>query len=163
MKKTTRRLLFAFLTLITAGAHLAGKNHDWKVGTVQRSSSTRESLGGPSAIAIAQSSSGGGLAAASAEAASAAAASSAMALRSAVMVWQYLTIQGDGYVFEVGCLLRRHRPAVTVHGPIKYALEKGGRFYLQDEDGREFKMAVIEKVLTQPSTQKPAENAPPQN
>jgi hypothetical protein len=69
----------------------------------------------------------------------------AAASRPGRVVWQHLTIQGETYIFKVAYQLRMHRPSVTVHGPIKYALEKGGKFYLEDEDGREFKMQVLEK------------------
>ena len=36
-----------------------------------------------------------------------------------------------------------------MNGPIKYALDKG-KFCLQDEDGREFKMVIVEKALVTP-------------
>jgi hypothetical protein len=37
-------------------------------------------------------------------------------------------------------------PNVTVNGPVKYAMDKG-KFYLLDEDGKEWEMTVLEKAL----------------
>jgi hypothetical protein len=72
-------------------------------------------------------------------------------------------ITGGGYKFDVYCYVGRARlPNVTVHGPIKYALEKGV-FYIQDEDGQEFKLSVMEKSLIQSASQvvsQPASTAP---
>lgn len=64
-------------------------------------------------------------------------------------------IEGNGYSFMVSIDVTRGKvPNVTVHGPIKYALEDG-TFYLLDEDGREFKAKVLEKALL-PSPPAPA-------
>jgi len=41
---------------------------------------------------------------------------------------------------------RNHSPNVTVNGPVKYTMEKG-KFYLLDEDGKEWQMTVLEKAL----------------
>lgn len=50
---------------------------------------------------------------------------------------------------------RRRRLAVTVNGPLKYALV-GTDFYIQDEQGKEHKMTVLKKTLRtpQPAEQK---------
>lgn len=32
-----------------------------------------------------------------------------------------------------------------MHGPVKYSMEKG-KFYLLDDDGKEFEMVVLEKA-----------------
>lgn len=42
--------------------------------------------------------------------------------------------------------LLRHpkRPNVTIHAPVKYVNEKG-KFFLQDEDGKEFELAIVRK------------------
>lgn len=61
--------------------------------------------------------------------------------------WLGLRIDTPGMVFEVMCAARGSRmPDVTLHGPVKYAIEKG-KFYLLDDSGREWQMAVLEKVL----------------
>jgi hypothetical protein len=60
---------------------------------------------------------------------------------------QAFTIQGDGYSYQVERPVNpKHPPNVTVHGPLKYAIEKG-KFYILDEDGKEWEMTVLEKAL----------------
>jgi len=61
------------------------------------------------------------------------------------------TIERDGYRFTVdyerlpiGGIRLLPMPNVTVHGLIKFVLEKGV-FYIQDEDGKEFKLTMTEK------------------
>jgi hypothetical protein len=67
-------------------------------------------------------------------------------------LWQGFQIEGNGYRFTVTCPIRRnHSPNVTVNGPVKYAMEKG-RFYLLDDDDKEWEMTVLEKALIAPPT-----------
>ena len=58
----------------------------------------------------------------------------------------YLII-GDGVVYHVS---HRppigHKPNLTERSPVKYTMADGD-FYLQDEDGRVFKLAVLKKEL----------------
>jgi hypothetical protein len=63
------------------------------------------------------------------------------------LTWQEFRIEDGDYRYVVRCPLGAYRtPNVTVNGPIKYAMEKG-RFYILDEDGKEWEMAVLEKAL----------------
>ncbi len=64
--------------------------------------------------------------------------------------WQAFRIEGNGYRYNVMCQVRpNHSPNVTVNGPLKYAMEKG-KFYLLDEDDKEWEMTVLEKALILP-------------
>jgi hypothetical protein len=64
--------------------------------------------------------------------------------------WQGFRIEGNGYRLLVMCPVRRnHTPNVTVNGPLKYSMDKG-KFYLLDEDGKEWEMTVLEKALIPP-------------
>jgi hypothetical protein len=141
--KTSKVLIL----LIVTGSPFAAKNRDWKTGTVTEAAYVRENLGG-GAVAIAQSSGNSSNPVPDPGVFVAAAA----AARPTYQMWQRLTVEADGYVFKVSCLVRWHKPNVTTRGPLKYALEKGGKFYIQDEDGREFKMFVLEKALMQAPT-----------
>jgi hypothetical protein len=51
------------------------------------------------------------------------------------------------------------RPNVTVHGPIKFAVENGA-LYLLDEDGLEFETVIMEKRLPEPKLQQPPAASP---
>jgi hypothetical protein len=42
----------------------------------------------------------------------------------------------------------RKGPNVTIRGPLRYAAEKGGSFFILDEDGAEFRMTMIDKTLS---------------
>jgi hypothetical protein len=73
---------------------------------------------------------------------------------------------GEGYKYLVQCPFgdqilwkRTRRPNVTVHGPIRYAIEDG-KFYLLDEDGYTFEMFVVEKALLPAKAESPATAAP---
>ena len=56
-------------------------------------------------------------------------------------------IIGDDLVYHVSHnFLIGHRPNVTEREPVKYAMDRG-YFYLQDEDGRVFKLSVVKKEL----------------
>jgi hypothetical protein len=79
-------------------------------------------------------------------------------------VWQGFVITGGGYEFTVACPVAevRHlfkpptgiRPTVTVHGPIRYALAHGGKFYIVDEESLLFEMTILQKALIQPAPEK---------
>jgi hypothetical protein len=62
------------------------------------------------------------------------------------------TIKADGYRYEVYFdqttrqFMAHTVPNVTVHGPVRFAMEKGV-FYLLDEDGREFRLSLVKKEL----------------
>lgn len=150
MRKTKGPLLFALLALITAGALLAAKDHDldWKTWTVEATVLKDEDYG-----AIAQGTGSGGYGVYTGTA----------TVRRLRVVWQGYRIEGNGYVFKVAYPLRKQRPNVTVHGPVRYALEPGGKFYMLDEDGIIFKMFVVEKALAEKPAQKPAESVPPKD
>ena len=58
-------------------------------------------------------------------------------------VWKdtYLIVDAD-ILYHVAHLPLRRKPNVTERSTVKYALAQGG-FYLQDEDGRVFKLSVV--------------------
>ena len=68
---------------------------------------------------------------------------------------QRLQIQGDPYVYNVSYVVNWHTPKVTVDGAILYALDKNGKFYIQDADGREYRVNIVNRLLSPP----PAANA----
>ncbi len=41
-------------------------------------------------------------------------------------------------------------PSVTVQGPIRYAVGKGAKLYILDEDSHVFEMLILKKALIQP-------------
>ena len=57
----------------------------------------------------------------------------------------YLIIAED-IVYHVRLGLISHKPLVTERGAVKYATAQGD-FYLQDDDGRVFKLSVVKKEL----------------
>jgi hypothetical protein len=142
------------LVLVVLAGSLFAKDqpaliHEWKTGTVEASALQRENLGAR-AVGMQFPGTGG----------------PAPQMSSATVVglhrtWQGLMVQGNGMMFTVACQIEhvtRHllaykitstKPNVTVHGPIKYALE-GTDFYIQDEDGKEFKMMILQKALVTP-------------
>ncbi|MGA1998446.1 MAG: hypothetical protein ABSG52_00510 [Terriglobales bacterium] len=68
------------------------------------------------------------------------------------------TIDSDTYIYEADLVLRHAKakqPAVTVNGSIKFAIVKS-HFYIQDEEGKEFKLILVKKALktAQPSDSK---------
>jgi hypothetical protein len=130
----------------------SAKGRDWKIGTLEETVRSRGVTPAPQVVVMGGSPVYGGSnpypGAAAAQASSAAALA---ASQSRAMVVQGYRIEGNGYSFMVSCNITRGKvPNVTVHGPIKYALEDG-TFYLLDEDGREFKATVLEKALLQPA------------
>jgi hypothetical protein len=138
---------FLLVGALSVSALLAAAPHNWKTGTLVESAEARETTGGGGGpIAIARSSSGQSSNPASDPGEFATAAAIA-ANRQRTYVSQGFVIQGGGYVFMVRRRMTgRHQPNVTIHGPIKYTLENG-KFYIQDEDGREFQMIVMKKAL----------------
>jgi len=136
------------LTALAVSAMAAHKQRDWQTGTVVETAHVRENLGGGGPVAIAHSSgaSSNPYADAAGQAADTAMAAAAAA-RPTHRIWQGFTIQGAVYTFVVACpVWLRHTPNVTVHGPIKYTMEKG-KFFLLDDDQKEFEMFVLEKAL----------------
>ena len=70
----------------------------------------------------------------------------------------HYVIETDSYIYEVvhtrGHSRKKARMPVTVNGPIKFAVVNSD-FYVQDEQGQEYKMAIVKKTLrTSPATQK---------
>ena len=57
----------------------------------------------------------------------------------------YLII-ADDVVYHVRLGLMGHKPLVTERGAVKYATAQGD-FFLQDDDGRVFKLSVMKKEL----------------
>ena len=55
-------------------------------------------------------------------------------------------IIGDDLVYHVSRGFFGHKPNVTEREPVQYAIA-GGYFYLQDEDGRVFKLSIVKKEL----------------
>lgn len=65
------------------------------------------------------------------------------------------TIDAGAYVYQVNLVLhndREKRPAVTIKAPIKFALEKSD-FYIQDEQGKQYKLVIDKKTLKDHPTQ----------
>ena len=61
---------------------------------------------------------------------------------------------GGGYAYMVKRLMNaRHGLNVTIRGPVKYTLGKG-KFYILDEDGKEFQLVVMKKALASPPAEK---------
>jgi hypothetical protein len=67
-------------------------------------------------------------------------------------------IESADYIYEANLVLhaRDKQPPVTVNGPIKFALA-GTDFYIQDEQGKEHKLALVKKTLKTPVRPAPAE------
>jgi hypothetical protein len=58
-------------------------------------------------------------------------------------------VETDQYIYEADLVLRRkgkEQPAVTVNGPIKFAVVKSD-LYVQDEQKKEFKLVSLKKTL----------------
>jgi hypothetical protein len=138
--------------VLCAISGFAAAPRDWKTGTLVETVQKSFSTGGGS-MAIAQNNSGSYAGAA----ANAAMASAVAANAPRTWLMQRFTIEGSGYRYKVKCRIGKHGPNVTVNGPIKYAMEKGN-FYILDEDGKQFEMTVMEKALMPPTT--PAAPAP---
>lgn len=126
----------AILIIILATMALHAKNRDWKTGTIEATLVKQDDAGAVAQGMSIPSYGGYGPTVGTA---------TATRMR---IVWLGYRIEGNGYIFKVACPLTKHKPNVTVHGPVKYAQE-AGKFYMLDEDGREFKMFVAEKALKQ--------------
>lgn len=70
-------------------------------------------------------------------------------------------IIGDDILYHVS---RRtplgRKPNVTEHSPVKYTMADG-EFYLQDEDGRVFKLSVVKKELIPKAEERLKNGQPP--
>jgi hypothetical protein len=133
----------AVLIKVLATASLfAAKDHVWKIGTVDDTAIETRNAGTRSAA------SGGvygGYGTAQA--------STVNLIRESFG----MVVSGEGYGFMVRCPMHMVRhllkapefigPTVTIHGPIKYALEKGSKFFIQDEDGQVWEMNVMKKQI----------------
>jgi hypothetical protein len=138
--KTLLLAAFSVATLL-----IAGSPHKWQVGTLTETAYRSQTVGG-GPVAIAHSSSGQSSNPSVEAAGQYATAAAITANRARTYTWQGFTINGGGYVYIVMCPVGRHKPNVTVNGPVKYAFEKG-KFYIQDEDGKEFSMTVLSKTI----------------
>lgn len=58
--------------------------------------------------------------------------------------YQGMAIQGKDYGYVLIRRIIRGHPNVTINGPIKYAVEKG-KVYTLDDDGKEWTWSVLEK------------------
>jgi hypothetical protein len=138
--KTRWLLLLACVSVLSAAKHVA---RDWKVGSVVETAFAQQDLGtlaqgsvmsfpgaGPYAPNIAM---GNG---------------AALRLQA---TWQGFVITGSEYVFMVATrITTKRKPDVAIHGQVRYAMDKGN-FYLLDDSGHEFKMVVLKKrVADQP-------------
>ena len=59
------------------------------------------------------------------------------------------SVETDTYIYEADLVLpnaKAEQPAVTVNGPIKFAIVKSD-LYLQDEQGKQFKLVLAKKTL----------------
>jgi len=118
--------------LLIAGSLFAGKGHDWKTGKVTwaglfpytaSSSDTSNPFSNGAIFLMAGSRPG---------------------------ILQRLQIEGNPYVFYVSYVVNWHTPKVAVDGPIQFALDPDGKFYIRDEDNREYKVTVLSKVISPP-------------
>lgn len=55
-------------------------------------------------------------------------------------------IDGDGYHYLLSSQRLSRSPNLTILGPVRFAIEKGV-FYLLDDDGREHKLSILRKEL----------------
>ena len=139
MKITTLGLLLA-LGLMSA------KDRAWQTGTLQETASASHTVRGADVVVMGSPAPTYGNPSVGAAQGYASSAAAVAASRSRLVRLQGYRIEGNGYSFMVYCDVTRRVPNVTVHGPIKYALDDG-TFYFQDEDHREFKATVMEKAL----------------
>jgi hypothetical protein len=138
------------LALIATVAFAAKPHRDWKTGRLVESAESRETSGG-GPIAIARSTSAQSSNPAIQAAGEYATAAAIAANGPRTVVWQGFVIQGIDYVFMVKrAMIGRKQPNVTINGPIKYAFDKG-KFYILDEDGKEFPLLVMKKALLPPA------------
>lgn len=133
MKKTL--ICVATILLLAGAASIAKKRstRDWKEGILKETAMASENLG-----AMAQAVPGMAVA------------------RNLTRTWQGFRVQASDLEYLLACPIRRgHMPNVTVNGKVHFSIERG-KFYLLDDDGREFEMVVLQKAI-QPG----ASTAPP--
>jgi hypothetical protein len=65
----------------------------------------------------------------------------------------FLIIGGDIVYHQSHNIPIGHKPNITERGPVKYAIAQGDP-YLQDEDGRVFKLSVVKKDLNPDAQQR---------
>ncbi len=139
------RTVLVGVLVVSASLCAATKPRAWQTGTVIETDHAREPepVAAPSTNVTVVNVPPGGNPYPSAAAASA----PNMTFHRRAATWQGFHLEGNGYRFMVMCPVRRnHTPNVTVNGPVKYAMEKG-KFYLLDDDGKEWEMTVLEKLL----------------
>jgi hypothetical protein len=126
----------AILMVLLVGATFAAKQpRIWQMGTLEGSGEKRELAGSGPGPYI-----------------GAAPANSTVL---AYSTWLGLVIHTDSMEYVVQYLIRRSlfskplRPILTIHGAVKFAVEKGALF-LVDEDGKEFQTVILEKRLPRP-------------
>jgi hypothetical protein len=123
----TSMIKTALALLVASAALFAAAKRDWKVGTLTETAHARETEP-PSTNVYVNSRPN-------------------LTLNRRPSTWEGFQIEGDGMRFQVMCVVGpNHTPNVTVNGPVKFAMEKG-KFYVLDEDGKEWEMTVIEKAL----------------
>jgi hypothetical protein len=124
-----REFAAGFFVLLAASA--AADKHAWRIGTLMEAAEVRE-VAGSSGMALGR------------------VASSAVLYGTL----QGYVIRGEDVVYMVQFRIKstgflhhtEDRPNVTVNGPVRYAFE-GGKFYVQDADGKEFELVVMKKRL----------------
>lgn len=140
------KLLCVFATCLVAC--MAADKHAWRTGTLMNAAEVREAAGS-SGMAL-ERATGPTPGCLYCPAHSSASASSAVLYATL----QGYVIRGDDVEYMVQFRIKstgllHHtevRPNVTLNGPVKYAFERG-KFYVQDEDGKEFELAVMKKRL----------------
>lgn len=114
--------------LFIAGSLFARNSHDWKTGTVSRV------LIVPYRVAGVNLGEGRGW--------------------PPPQILQWIRIEGDHDIFDVSYVVTWHTPDVTARGPVKYALDTDGGFYIQDADRREFKVKLVDRDPLPPPARK---------
>lgn len=118
MKKTGTALLLAVLCVSAAPRLTWAKNHPWKDAKVIDITTEKN---GPAIVPIA-------------------------ALVGAPATKTYYWIQTDTMIYVLGRSLPAHQLLnVTLHGPIKIAID-GNTAHILDDDGKDRKMPVIETI-----------------
>jgi hypothetical protein len=124
-------LTLALSVCLLASALFARKQRDWKTGTIVETAFAAQDV----PVQLLSTGING----------------MTMAVAPRHITWQGYTIRGTDYVFIVAypILRRNHRPNVAVNGLVRYAME-AGHFYLLDDDQREFELTVIQKTAPTP-------------
>jgi hypothetical protein len=121
---------------------LASSKRDWQDG--QLLNVERQTVGGGGPVAIATANPGSTEAAGAAAQQAQAASNLAIAAAQMPHARQILTVQGGGVTYIVSRPVGLHDPVVTINRPIRYAVEHN-KFYILDEDQKEFKLTILEK------------------